>query len=220
MDSQMIKLTMLFLSLLIISSCGGTKSKSDDGLLTKQELVRIDIPFREHGYNNFNSRVIGSIKSYNDFIAEVEQQNDWNNKEDFLSQMKAELIDFEQYNLLLYRLTETSGSNTLTVHAPRYRANNQIGVKIDRVVPDVGNAAMAYYVLAYKFDKNYPEVVFDNGKQKVIIKNIVSNNVVPKNCLTWFDGCNECGRVENNEAVCTEIFCQVNQSFHCKTWEK
>ena len=220
MGSQMIKLTMLFLSLLIISSCGGTKSKSDDGLLTKQELVRIDIPFREHGYNNFNSRVIGSIKSYNDFIAEVEQQNGWNNKEDFLSQMKAESIDFEQHNLLLYRLTETSSSNKLTVHAPRYRANNQISVKIDRVVPDVGDAAMAYYVLAYKFDKNYPEVVFDNGKQKVIIKNIVSNNVVPKNCLTWFDGCNECARRKGSEAACTEISCEVYQSFRCKTWEK
>lgn len=220
MGSQMIKLTMLFLSLLIISSCGGTKSESDDGLLTTQELVRIDVPFKDQGYHNFNSRVIGSTKSLNDFVVEVNQQKYWDDKPTFLNQLESKAIDFAHYNVLLYRLTETSSSNKLTVHAPRYRANNQIGVKIDRVVPDVGDAAMAYYVLAYKFDKKYPEVVFDNGKQKVIIKNIVSNNVVPKNCLTWFDGCNDCARRKSGEAACTEISCEGYQSFHCKTWEK
>ena len=204
---------------MLIASCGGTQSGTSGGLLTKEELVRIEIPFREHGYNNFNTRVIGSTNGFSNFIKEVGLQQHWNNKQDFLSLLQSEPIDFEQYNLLLYRLTEGSTSIKLTPQAPTYTSNNQISVKIDRVAPQIGDSAMAYYVLAYKFDKNSPEVIFDDGKQKVIIQNIVSNMVVPKNCLTWFDGCNSCGRVENSEAVCTKMYCEVNQPFHCKTWE-
>ena len=215
----MFKLLIVFLSVLLISSCGGTKSGTGGGLLAKRELVRIEVPFREHGYNNFNSRVIGSTKGFADFIKEVEQQKNWNNKQDFLSQLQSESINFEKYNLLLYRLTEGSGSVALSPQAPEYTSDNQITVKIDRVAPEVGTADMAYYVLAYKFDKNYPIVIFDDGKQEVIIENIVSNHVVPKNCLTWFDGCNSCGRVDNNEAVCTEMFCEVNDTFYCRKWE-
>jgi putative hemolysin len=35
----------------------------------------------------------------------------------------------------------------------------------------------------------------------------VSQSVIPENCMTWFDGCNNCMVGENGELGCTRMFC-------------
>ncbi|MCK5853606.1 MAG: hypothetical protein KAG56_00205 [Sulfurovaceae bacterium] len=67
----------------------------------------------------------------------------------------------------------------------------------------------------------YFEILFDNGKQKVVIENRQSEMIVPQNCKAWFDGCNNCARVEGNTVACTEMACGVDkpEEFRCTKWE-
>lgn len=34
-------------------------------------------------------------------------------------------------------------------------------------------------------------------------------NDIPENCSTWFDGCNNCKVLENNELICSRKFCSA-----------
>ena len=120
-------------------------------------------------------------------------------------------------NLFLYRLTETSSSNKLTVNQPEYDGNNNLMIKINRDVAEVGDAAMAYYLLAYVVNKKVSQLTFDDGEQKAIIENSTTAYAVPKNCLSWSDGCNSCSLTENE--VCTERACPNSmKEFHCEKW--
>jgi len=37
----------------------------------------------------------------------------------------------------------------------------------------------------------------------------------PKDCLTWFDGCNRCKVLEDGRLVCTEMFCYMKSEPKC-----
>lgn len=182
----------------------------------------IKIPFREHGYSQYHTKIIASQEDLNRFANQVKSDPNWNNKKEFLALFNEVEFDFDSKNILFYRITEPSGSNTLYVHKPILSpSKDEILIDIDRDVPNIGTSDMAYYALSYHINKNIKSIVFNDAKQEVIIENRSSDMVVPKNCQAWFDGCNSCSRSENNQAICTQLYCFVYraQDFRCTQWK-
>jgi hypothetical protein len=193
-------------------------------VLDKSSILKITIPVREQGYSNFDTQVLSSKNDLDDFIQTIQKQKSWNKKENFISSLTLFPIDFKKYNILLYRMTESSGSTVLAVDVPK-GTNKHVLIEIGRDKPNVGTADMAYYALAYKVAKSVQNITFDNGVKKHIIKNkslnIQKKSEVPKECLEWYDGCNDCGRVGNAEdVVCTERHCIHSDTFKCTKWDK
>jgi hypothetical protein len=137
--------------------------------LSIKTISKITIPVREHGYNNFKTQVIKTKNELNNFIADVKKQSGWSKKENFLQSLLLKEINFNEYNIILYRITESSGSTVLAVDAPKGDSKN-ITVKIGRDKPNMGTADMAYYTLAYKVIKTVNTITFDNGIKKDVIK--------------------------------------------------
>ena len=193
-------------------------------ILAKSTILKITIPVREQGYSNFDTQVLSTQHALDTFISIIKQQKSWHKKENFLSSLSLYPIDFNNYNLLLYRMTESSGSTVLAVDVPK-GTNKHVLIKIGRDKPNVGTADMAYYALAYKVAKSVQDITFDNGAKKHVIKNralsVQGNSEVPKECIEWYDGCNDCGRVGTaGDAVCTERACYQKGVFRCTKWEK
>ncbi|CAA6816906.1 MAG: Unknown protein [uncultured Sulfurovum sp.] len=194
--------------------------------LDKTSILKITIPVREQGYGNFDTQVLDSQKALDNFIETTQKQKNWNQKKNFIDSLTLAPIDFKQYNLLLYRMTENSGSTVLSVDVPK-GTNEHILIEIGRDKPDMGTADMAYYALAYKVLKTVQDITFDNGLKKHIIKNKSLNikeepttSTVPKECLEWYDGCNDCGRVgDADDVVCTERYCVHRDKFKCTKWK-
>ena len=132
-------------------------------------ISKITIPVREHGYSNFKTKVIKTKKELDTFISDVKNQKGWNKKENFLQSLLLKEIDFNRYNLLLYRITESSGSTVLAVDVPRGSEQNII-IHIGRDKPNMGTADMAYYTLAYKIKKSVNSITFDNDIKKDVIR--------------------------------------------------
>lgn len=199
--------------------------------LNADTIVNIPIPVREQGYSNFETQLLTTQTELDGFLANVEQQGSWNQKKNFLESLLLKPIDFTLYNLLIYRITESSGSTVLSVDAPSGNAE-KIVVVIGRDEPSMGTTDMAYYALAYKVAKSAKSITFDNGVKKDVIENktltskITTNpasnqTAVPSECLEWFDGCNNCARVNNQSAsACTEKFCENYGEFNCTKWKE
>jgi len=186
-----------------------------------QTISKITIPVREHGYQHFKTILINSQESFNIFLDKIQKQKNWNQKTNFLSSLKHSNINFKTYNLLLYRITEASGSTILSVDVPKGNKEN-INIKIEKNTPQIGTADMAYYALAYKISKSVKQITFRYGKEKDIIKNSTPQKeaTVPKDCMEWYDGCNNCGRVgEKGIPVCTERYCIHQGEFKCTKWK-
>ncbi len=211
-------MTLLLLGTLF-TACNSTKLDVTDNT-TSEVLERIAIPFREHGYSELPSKIIGSQEDLDRFLQVVKRQPHWNNKPAFLKTLEAEKIDFSNWNLLLYRMTEGSGSVEIDVKVKQADMYDVI-INIKRTVPQMGTSDMAYYMLVYKVDKLVYMVNFEGGKHKVRIRNKKADLLVPDNCVVWFDGCNNCGRLEKGVA-CTEMACLVYrpQDFRCTKWEE
>lgn len=107
----------------------------------------IGVPAREHGYNNFDSRVINSQKQLEEFLMQIEKQPGWNERAAFVKAMRSGKIEFAKESLLLVRQTEGSGSNRVTFAKPEWREDTLV-CKINREVPRVGTADLAYYCFA------------------------------------------------------------------------
>ncbi len=175
---QILQSLFLIASLILLSSCGGdgiggTGIQPDDGvapnsITTENTILRVTIPFREHGYSNFETSVIHSQAEFNEFISDVNEQSAWNNKADFLQQIQLPVINYDTENLILFRITEPSGSIILTPQAPVVE-NNKIIVVINRQVPEIGTSDIANYALAYKVDKTITEILFKNGAAQTLI---------------------------------------------------
>lgn len=212
------KLLLLLLWGTLFTSCinDSTKATNDPELSTMIE--NIEIPFREHGYSQHSSKVLSSQEELDSFLTQVGNDESWNNKTDFLAKLQDTPIDFSLHNLLFYRITEPSGSikvvvenNTIAIN------NNEVTITIERTVPDVGTADMAYYAVAYKVAKSIESITFKDNQQKIIIDNKKSDMIIPKNCKAWFDGCNYC-----SQDSCTKMNCIVYrpQEFKCTKWNK
>jgi len=185
-------------------------------------ISKVAIPVREHGYSNFETTLVTSQKLFNNFIKKIKNQKNWNQKTNFLDSIQLKKINFNQYNLLIYRLTEASGSTILQVDTPTKNKNN-ITIKIGKNKSETSTTDMAYYALAYKISKDISTITFENGIKKDIIKNSASitSSTIPESCLEWFDGCNSCGRTGNESIpVCTEKFCKAYKKFNCTKWKE
>jgi hypothetical protein len=137
--------------------------------LTIETISKITIPVREQGYNNFKTQVIHTKSELDNFIMDIKKQKNWNKKENFLQSLLLKELDFNRYNLLLYRITESSGSTVLAVDVPRGNEQNII-INIGRDEPNMATSDMAYYTLAYKIKKSVNSITFDNGIKKDVIK--------------------------------------------------
>jgi len=137
--------------------------------LNIKTISKITIPVREDGYKNFKTQVIKTKNELDNFIADVKEQNSWSKKENFLQSLLLKELNFSEYNLLLYRITEPSGSTVLAVDAPKGDSKN-ITIKIGRDKPKIGTDDMAYYTLAYKVTKTVHTVTFDNEIKKDVIQ--------------------------------------------------
>ena len=213
-------LLISFAITIIIAGCNDSSTNTEcDGKIT-DHIQKIEIPFRESGYSQFPSIIINSKASLDSFLAETTDQSNWNQRTEFLEGIQDANIDFEKWNLLLYRITESSGSVQLSVGEDISIDANKITIPIKRVVPEIGTTDLAYYALAYQISKSIEEIIFDDQKQKVEIENQATDMIIPKNCKAWFDGCNSCGRVAGGEIECTEMDCVVShpEDFICTAW--
>jgi len=216
-------LLLATLSILFISCASNPTINTNNTTVTQESIKNIDIPFKDHGYSQYSSRVITSQKAFDTFIMQINNSNNWNRKTEVLEELKNAEIDFKNNNLLFYRITRGSGSIHLNVDNNILLKNNNITIKIEETRPNMGTADMAYYALAYKVDKAIGTITFDNKIQKVIVENIQSDMIVPKNCKAWFDGCNNCSKIgQSTGAVCTQMACFAYnpQNFRCTSWEK
>ena len=118
-------LRLLFIStfLLLFTACIKNNiivdvGKSVEKALTKESISKIAIPVREHGYSNFKTQLLTTQKELDNFLKEVKTQEGWNKKENFIETLTLKEVDFSTYNILLYRITESSSSTVLAVEAP------------------------------------------------------------------------------------------------------
>lgn len=139
-------------------------------VLAKSTILQITIPVREHGYSNFDTQVLTTEKNLYSFIDSIKKQKSWNKKENFLYSLTLYPIDFKKYNILLYRISKSSGSTVLAVDVPK-GTNKNILIEIGRDKPNIGTSEMAYYALAYRVAKSVQNITFDNGIKKDTIKN-------------------------------------------------
>jgi len=171
----MLKLLLSTFIALFFTACLTTSSillpptKTPD-VLTESTIFKITIPVREHGYRNFDTQVITTKDALNTFIEKTKAEKSWNKRENFISSLTIHPINFKKYNLLLYRMTESSGSTVLAVDVPKGN-DEHVLIEIGRDKPNTGTSDMAYYALAYKVAKSVQDITFDNGVKKHVIKN-------------------------------------------------
>jgi len=140
----------------------------DDKQPVTDEITRIHIQEREHGYFNFPTTIITTSDSLTSFMNRLLIQSSWNNKTVFIDSLTQAHIDFDSENLLLFRQTETSGSNQLTIKNP-YLQEEIIVIEIERYIPGVGTDDMAYYCFAYRVKKEFTTVKFKIEKMEDVI---------------------------------------------------
>ena len=141
--------------------------------LTSAAEKQLKIPAREHGYSQFQSHLINSKQTLNDFIAAVKKQKHWNNQAQFLKVLTQAKVDFSQNNLVFLRHTEGSGS--IQVSPELKIEKGQVKVTVNRKgVGGIGTADMAYYCFVYKIPKKSgKEIVLesrDNNKFVYLLK--------------------------------------------------
>ena len=217
------KLTMILIVGLLFIGCTDEPKKSDETNNLSSIAKRINTPFREMGYSQHASKIIVSQAKLDSFLTHIGNESNWNKKTEFLETLQDTPIDFKKYNLLMYRITEGSGSVKLSIDTPTLSSSSKdMIVNIKRDVPSAGTADMAYYALFYKVAKSVERITFKDGTQDVIIANKASDVVLPLNCTAWHDGCNECSIMGGGETSCTERYCIVYrpEDFRCKAWKK
>ncbi len=185
------------------------------------KIQELEIPFSEHGYSNFNTAILGNQEQLNDFTKNGIGDNGWNDKETFVNALLETDIDFAQYNLLIYRFTEASGSNGVRLLEPIIEGDIAT-ILVSRSVPGPGMggiAAAAFYAAAYQVDKTLDEVRFEGGKNDEFFENTPGQDIAPLNCSAWISGCKSCNRANDGSVTCSEANCPgAENTIICKTW--
>lgn len=122
------------------------------------EVRVIAIPARENGYSNFETMVIASQADLDQFVKKVASQPGWNEPANFTKAITEAKLDFAKEVLVLIRRDEGSGSVQVTFHKPVVEGKKAI-CKIDRKVPEIGTADMAFYCHALAVTKDGPTEV-------------------------------------------------------------
>ena len=205
------------------TACGGESDSATppemQALIAPENIaLKLQTPLREHGYSNLSAAIMADQQSYNAFMDRVAGQSGWNDKANFASVLTSTNIDFDQYNLVIFPFSEGSGSIGITPQLPSIDGDNLL-IEIERTVPEVGTADVAYYALVYRVNKTVKKISFDNGKQLVVLENVASDKVMPLNCQIWTDGCNTCSRTEQGGGgVCTLMACSLDTPSRCTEW--
>lgn len=65
-------------------------------------------------------------------------------------------------------------------------------------------------------DRSWSEnrIIFD------LISPIIDSNIVPNNCIIWYDGCNTCMINNGITSVCTEMLCNTQDTPNCLRYEQ
>ncbi len=129
----------------IIAHASATEAHGKDAASSRT----IPIPKREHGYSNFESTVIASQDDLDSFFLKTFKAKSmgWNNRKDFEKAIATAKLDFEREALVLLRHTEGSGSVQITFRESLL-IKDRIVCQIDRKMPEMGTADMAYYCFA------------------------------------------------------------------------
>lgn len=225
----MSRLILLFLIALLFTSC--TKERIVIQTIGKKPLKelnikiisKVTIPVVEEGYKNFSTKLITSQKKLNGFLSEVKVQKGWKNRENFITSLKLKKIDFNHYNLLIYRIDKLSNADVLLVGLPK-GDKNKVTIKIGVDESNSTKTNLSHYAVAYKVSKTISQIKFKNGVEEDIIKNSSSelDSKIPNSCMEWFDGCNSCKRELNSDTPpsCTELSCKVYKEFKCTKWRE
>ncbi len=168
----MLNKCLLFMVISIISvSCVSCDSISSPNNVSSRDVSAIEIPKREHGYQNLEAIVIRSSGQLDQFVQSVLSQRAWNDKDTFISVLQNENIDFEDYNIVLFPHFERSGSIRVTPRAPVWE-DGEVVIIIDRDVPSGGTDDLAFYAFAYKVRKTIKNIVFVVDKTRIEITNL------------------------------------------------
>jgi len=210
------KLLLMGFIALCVFACNGMEEPEPGADLVAAEKVQI--PFREHGYRNFNTAIFSNKETLAWFLGNRVSNDGWNKKDVFVSAVLNADIDYAKYNLLLYRITEGSGSIGLQPMTPTAEGD-LVAITIARTVPDVGTADMAYYALAYKIKKDIEQIHVKGLSHDEFYQNKPELNIAPSNCTSWFDGCNWCSR-SGVGIGCTKKSCGIRiEPLNCMVWE-
>ncbi len=130
-------------------------------ILPSSQFSPVSLPTRQHVYSNLDSAIISSQTELDHLIDTVElASSDSANVVQALQELE---IDFAFKNFLFYTHTETSGSIGVELGRPIDDVN-QVLIEIDRSVPELGTADMAYYAYAFEVDKAFERFEFTDGK--------------------------------------------------------
>ncbi len=172
-----IKIVIYLILIATLFSCQSlpeSESKITDSTeFIKEEYSIIPIPEREHGYSYLENTVISSSTELDMFIDKIELQDAWNNKEDVISVLKNENIDFDIYSIFIYRHEEGSSADQAIPELPVLTDNSEkILIRINRLVYDGPKTTdMAYYAFAYKIRKEIKAVIFQIDDETIAIEN-------------------------------------------------
>lgn len=78
------------------------------------------------------------------------------------------------------------------------------------------NVALARYsedLLA----KEKTKLISHDKKWLRLAEGIYSRNPIPTNCVSWFDGCNECSKTNDGQVICTQRACLQYEEPVCHT---
>ncbi len=140
--------------------------------MAEGEFRQIQIPERENGYSIFDSQSITTKPEFEKFVKSIEDADNFNNKDAFLSTLRNAKIEFGKDSLVLLRHSEGSGSTKVTLNPPQLK-NKQLICKLERKAAQIGTADMAYYCYAFAVSKSaIKEVVFDNGRRTQTISTV------------------------------------------------
>ncbi|NPA56395.1 MAG: serpin family protein [Epsilonproteobacteria bacterium] len=132
--------------------------------------VRVEIPWRENGYNEFrNPIIITNNYDLARFKERVEASSrGWNRKKEFLATLDG--IELEGAVLLFYPFSMPSSSITVKREEERFIAPHvfKVSFHVDR--PSGGMTAdMAYYMVGYLLSESVERVIFDlDGKEDIV----------------------------------------------------
>ena len=165
MPTKSIALIAVFFALLFVWGCGGD---SNNNSVDNREAFRtVAIPVRDNAYSRFNSQVIGSREQLDQLLSSV-PESEWRGKELFVRVIQESDLDFDRDALILLRNTEGSGSVGVSLDTPRVKSRRLLST-IQRRVPPLGTADMAYYAFALAVSKyQVDEVVIEVENRETI----------------------------------------------------
>lgn len=211
-------IALAFIVFTLFVACGSREGPRLVGVQASEEdIARIDIPFRHHSHSFINITVLSSIEEQSTFVAELANLGETSDNTGHLEPLLNAEVDYANYNVLLFPITQNSGSIELDVQDPTI-SDQTLTVQVIRYLPQGGTTDMAYYALAYQINKNIDQINVWLGDDMSVIENRPGTDIIPKNCSAWFDGCNECSRGPEGLTTCTQKACLSYSQIKCRQW--